>query len=80
MDGSKLLRLNFKDLGKGILVAVGIVILQLVLEALKGGGIEGLLAVDWGSMLDLAAKAGGAYLLKNLFTGEDKKVLGMKLG
>lgn len=67
---SKFLRLGSSDLVKGFIVAV----LAVVLGALQQGLVEfGLdfTAYDWSGILDLAWKAAGLYLTKNLLSDED---------
>lgn len=76
METSNFLKLNLHDLAKGLVVAVLVVVLELFLTALKTQGLEGFAAIDWAQTLDLAIKAAGAYLLKNLFSDRDGKVLG----
>lgn len=64
MKTSNFLSLNFRDLAKGLLMAVltpAVVIVQQSLES-------GVFTTDWKS-LGLASLAGGvAYLVKNFFT------------
>lgn len=74
---SAFLRLNFKDLAKGAVVAVLVAVLQFVLQVLQGDGLSFSVA-NLSQILDLAVKAGGAYLLKNLFS-KDNRFLG-KIG
>ena len=74
---SNLFRLSYKDLGRGLLVAVLVVVLQLVSETLKTGGLETILTVAyWNDVLNIALSAALAYLLKNFATSKDGKVLG----
>lgn len=72
---SGFLKLNLSDLGKGIVVAVITVILSSLQQMVSGHGLD-VASYDWAGMLDLAFKAAGAYLLKNLISDSDGKVLG----
>lgn len=67
MKDSNFFSLNWRDIAKGILMAVltpAVVIVQQSLEA-------GVFTTDWKS-LGLASLAGGvAYLVKNFFTKPD---------
>lgn len=76
---SNLFKLNLNDLGKGVVVAVLIAVLQLVLSLLQNKGLE-LKVEDLKSIVDVALKGGMAYLLKNLLTDSSGNVLGMSLG
>lgn len=73
---SKLLNLDFKDLGKGLAVVVLAVVLGAVKDSLTTCGIE-LSCFDWANILDLALTAGGAYLAKNLLTDSNGKLGGV---
>ena len=75
---SAFLKLNLKDLSKGLTVAVLVVLLGSLQESVKADGLN-FASFDWASMLDLAWKAAGAYLMKNLLSDESGKVLG-KIG
>jgi len=66
---STFLKLNLKDLGKGVLVAIGTAVLTAVIPLLQTGklpNIEELRVVGVS-----AIAAGLVYLLKNLFTNSD---------
>jgi Ca2+/Na+ antiporter len=76
MEASKFLRLNWRDLGQGIVVAILIVVGEAILNVLKAQGFIGLAQMDWGQTLDLAVKAAAAFLFKNLFSDEDGRVFG----
>lgn len=72
---SAFLKLNLRDLWKGL----SIVVLGVILGALQQGlAVHGFNfgAYDWSGILDLAIKAGGLYLSKNLLSTPDGKVLG----
>ncbi len=75
---SGFLKLNLKDLSKGLVVAVGVVVLGAFQQALGSHGLE-VTAWDWAGILDVAWKATTVYLAKNLLSDESGKVLG-KIG
>ncbi len=75
---SSILKLNFKDISKGFVLVVLIVVLEFILNLLKTAGLD-LTLDSFSPLLDLIVKAGGAYFLKNLFSTEDGKFLG-KIG
>ena len=68
-------RLNMQDLVRGVVVAVVAVILGGLQQSLTTHGLD-FASYDWGSMLNMALVAGGAYLSKNLLSDSDGKVLG----
>ena len=72
---SGFLKLNFNDLTKGLTVAVIVVVLGALQQMVSSHGLD-VASYDWGSILDIAWKAAGAYLAKNLLSTEDGKVLG----
>lgn len=72
---SKFLKLNASDWVKGLVIAVLVVVFGAVQQSLTVHGLD-VLNYDWASILDLAAKAAGAYLLKNFLSTSDGKVLG----
>jgi Na+-translocating ferredoxin:NAD+ oxidoreductase RnfE subunit len=72
---SKFLRLNLKDFGKGLIVAVLIVVLGALQEALGAHGLD-FGAYNWVGILDVAWQAAAAYLVKNALSDEEGKVLG----
>lgn len=73
MNESSFLSLNWKDLGKGFLMAVLTPVFVIVQQSLELGE----LTFNWKS-IGLAAVAGGvAYLVKNLFTpASSEKLVG----
>ena len=75
---SLFLRLNLKDLAKGAAIAALAVIFGAFQEAINVHGLDFAL-YDWSGILDLAMKAAGLYLSKNLLSDQDGKVLG-KIG
>lgn len=72
---SKFLNINFKDVAKGLVVAVLVVVLGALQQALTAHGLD-ITVYDWGGIIDVAWKAGIAYLAKNLLSTPDGKVLG----
>ena len=76
MDISKLFRLNLKDLGKGLVIAILAVVLHSLGEMVSGHGFD-FMSYDWAGTLDLAWKAAGVYLSKNLLTNEEGKFAGI---
>lgn len=72
---SNLLKLNVRDLLKGLVVAVLAVVLGAVQQMVVAHGFD-FGAYDWNSIVNVAITAGGAYLMKNLFTDSTGKVLG----
>jgi len=66
MANAKFLRLNWKDLVKGVVVAAGTAAGVILFPVIQSGAMptKAQLLVAGGSAL----AAGGSYLLKNLFT------------
>ena len=60
---SSFLSLNTKDLVKGLIVAVLVVVVGSIQQALVAHGLD-VAAYDWPTILDSAWKAAGAYLVK----------------
>ena len=75
---SGFLKLNLKDVSKGLVVAVLVVVLGALQQALTSHGLDVAL-YDWNAILDVAWKAAIAYLGKNLLSDSEGKVLG-KIG
>ena len=73
---SSFFRLNLKDVAKGLVVAVLIAVLQLSLTLLQSSGFDAFSVANLTEVLELALTGGAAYLLKNLFSDSDGKVLG----
>jgi hypothetical protein len=72
---SELWTVSLSDWWRGLIVAVLAAILQPILTILQGGG----LVFDWQDILTVGLAAGTAYILKNLSTSADGKVLGGKV-
>ena len=64
MQTSSLFSLNFKDFGKGLLVAVG----GAVIAAIETSVQAGTFSFDWKAIGGVALAAGLSYLAKNFFT------------
>lgn len=72
---SAFLRLNLKDVARGLVVAVIVVVLGAIQAAVQTKGLD-VAAYDWAGILDVAWQAAVAYLGKNLISDSDGKVLG----
>jgi hypothetical protein len=64
MQTSPLFSLNFKDIAKGLLVAVGGAVIAAVQASLQAGSFT----FSWKTMGSVALAAGLSYLGKNFFT------------
>lgn len=73
---SSFLKLNLKDLTKGLAIAVIIVVLGALQQMVTAHGLD-VMAYNWGAILDVAWKAAGAYLMKNLLSDDSGKVFGV---
>jgi hypothetical protein len=73
---SKLFKLDRDDLWKGLYVAIVTVVLGSLQQMVSAHGID-FASYDWASILDVAWKAGGAYLMKNLLTDGNGNPLGI---
>ncbi len=73
---SKLGRLNLRDFGKGLLVAVLVVVLGSIQQLIKDKGFD-ITGAEWIALGDVALKATLAYLAKNLLSDEDDDILGI---
>ena len=67
---SNFFRLNWRDIGKGLLVAVVGAVAKFLWESAEAQTLTLTIDVLW-QMLDLALFAGGAYVFKNLFENSD---------
>lgn len=72
---SKFLRLDLRDVAKGLALAVITVVIGAIQQALTKHGFD-FGAYDWVAILNIAITAGVAYLTKNLISTSDGKVLG----
>lgn len=71
---SKFLNINWKDIGRGLLVAFLTALLGGILTSLQNGEIP----ITWAAfqpILELSLMAGVSYLLKNLFTNSEGKLM-----
>lgn len=66
MNSSSFLSLNWQDFGKGLVVATISAPLAIVGQTLQAG----IWVFDWKAIGATAAAAFGAYLVKNLFSGQ----------
>ncbi|HVW98173.1 MAG TPA: hypothetical protein VHA56_19535 [Mucilaginibacter sp.] len=64
MQTSSLFSLNFKDLVKGLLVAVGGAVIAAIQSSIASGAVN----IDWRETGSVALAAGLSYLTKNFFT------------
>jgi hypothetical protein len=64
MKTSLLFTLDFKDLGKGLLVAIG----GAVISAIETSVQAGSLTFNWKTIAGVALASGLSYLAKNFFT------------
>lgn len=71
-------KLGQSDFIKALVVAVLVAFLGALQAALTQHGLD-VVSYDWAGILDVAVKAGVAYLGKNFLTDADGKVLG-KIG
>jgi hypothetical protein len=62
---SKFLRLDYRDLSKGLLIAVLTPALLVVQQSLS----EGHLVFNWNNILAVSLAGGLSYLIKNFFSG-----------
>jgi hypothetical protein len=62
---SKFLRLDYKDLAKGLLIAALTPALLVIQQSLS----EGSLVLNWDNILAVASAGGLSYLIKNFFSG-----------
>lgn len=69
-------KLNWNDIGKGVLVAVLAALLTALQQGLEAHGIN-FGNYDWGLILNVCLTAGASYLVKNLFTDSQGRVLGV---
>ena len=72
---SALLSLNKRDLYKSAILAGLVVLIGALQQALQTHGFD-FAAYDWNGIADVAIKAVGAYLVKNLFSTDEGKFLG----
>lgn len=73
---SKLFRLNADDLWRGLYVAIATVVLGALQQMVASHGFD-FAHYEWATILDVAWKAGGAYLMKNFLSDSNGVPLGM---
>ena len=73
---SNFLKLNIGDVGRGLVVAVIGVFLGSLQQALETNGLD-FASFDWGAIINVSVIAGVSYLMKNLATDSQGKVLGL---
>lgn len=74
MKSSEFLKLNNRDWLKGLVMVVISAVLTIALEVLQNGSLN----FDWNKIAVVGLTAGVAYILKNLGTNQDGKMLGEK--
>lgn len=68
---SDFLSLNWRDLGKGLIVAVISAVLTYAWTAMEAGGLT---AIDWKVVGSTAVISAIGYLMKNLITNSEGEV------
>jgi len=74
VTGSKQFTLNFRDIVKGLVVAVILPVLNVIYQSIEAGSFE----FDWKRIGLLAAGGLIAYLIKNFFTPAEITVTNVK--
>ena len=75
---SQFLRLNWKNIVNGLVVAVGGAVVGTIGNTISTGGFD-IFTYDWSGIGKIAITAGLAYLIKKFFSTEDGKTFG-KIG
>ena len=70
---SEFLKLNGKDLGKGLLIAFLAVAMSMLSAVLDAGELPTM--AEWLNILKVAGTSAVSYLLKNLFTNSKDVIL-----
>ena len=73
---SSLFRLNVRDFAKGVFLAVLAAVITPVLAAANTGDFNALISLDWGKIGSTALTVFIAYLLKNLLSDSNGRILG----
>ena len=73
MEKSKLWKLDLRDFLKGLVVAVIAAVITSVYTVIETG--QTIFDVDWRVTLSVAITAGISYVLKNLSTNSEDKLL-----
>lgn len=71
MKNAKLFRLNLNDFWKGLVLSVLVAILTVAYNSIQAGGFN----IDWEMVATTAILTAISYLLKNLTTNSDGKIL-----
>ena len=74
VTGSKQFTINFRDILKGLAVAVILPVLNVIYQSIEAGSFE----FDWKRIGLLAAGGLIAYLIKNFFTPAEVVMTGVK--
>lgn len=72
---SQLFKLNVKDISSSVAIAVLVAVLGALQQLLTVHGFD-FAAYDWGSVLDIAVKAGIGSVMISLGTDNEGKLLG----
>lgn len=73
---SQMFSLDKSDFWKGLYVAVIVVVLGALQQMVTAHGVD-FSSYDWASILDIAWKAGVAYLMKNMLSDDKGQPLGV---
>lgn len=73
---SQFLSLNKSDYVKGLVVAVLVTVIGAIQQALTAHGLD-LSSYDWTGIGKMAVECAIAYLMKNLMSTSDGKVMGV---
>ena len=68
---SKLGTIKLGDFWRGLIIAVIMAVLTVIYESVQKGSLE----ISWNSVILAGVGAGISYLLKNLGTGKNGKIL-----
>ena len=71
---SEFLRLDLRDVGRGVATAVFSAVVLALYQAVADGGFS---AINWAGLLQVGTVAGLGYLVKNFFSDDTGKLGGM---
>ena len=74
MEQSNFLSLGIRDFLRGLAIAVIAPVILVIQQSLEGGE----LIFNWKLIATTAVSAGLAYIVKNLFTSPDSKIIGTR--
>lgn len=77
MTNSKLFRVNYKDILKGLIVACASAVFLKLATALNVPGFS-FASYDWAGLLQVAIASGVGYISKQFFSSEQGNLLGFK--